>query len=88
LYEEWGAMAPWGAYLTKITTIRYPAIESPNAKFKNGEAVYAESFFIELGKALNLPGFGDNAIKGKDGKTYPLHRPHDFYLRAFENLAM
>lgn len=88
LYQEWGALPPWSGFLTKSTAIRYPAIESPNAKFKNGETIYAESFFIELGKALNLPGFGDNALKGVDGKTYPLHKPHDFYLRAFENLAM
>ena len=43
---------------------------------------------IELGKKLNLPGFGENAIVGNDGKKYPLNRPQDFYIRAFENIAL
>lgn len=36
---------------------------------------------------MNLPGFGANAITGADGKTYPLDKPEDWWLRAAANLA-
>ncbi|MFA5516588.1 MAG: tetrathionate reductase subunit A, partial [Desulfuromonadales bacterium] len=47
-----------------------------------------DSFAIELGKALGLPGFGPGALKANDGSTYALNRPEDFYLRVFENIAL
>jgi tetrathionate reductase subunit A len=46
-----------------------------------------DSFMIELGKALGLGGFGKNAINGATAK-FDFDRPEDFYLRAFENVAM
>ncbi len=47
-----------------------------------------DSFMIELGKKLNLPGFGKDAILGKDNQKHPLDAPKDFYIRAFENIAL
>lgn len=88
MYETWGVVAPWAGYQTKANTVRYPTVQAPQAKFSNGEPVSMDSFIIELGKGLNLPGFGEKAIKGNDGKMYPFHRPQDFYIRAFENIAL
>ena len=36
-----------------------------------------ETFFIALAREMKLPGFGDNAITGTDGATYPLTTPAD-----------
>ncbi len=88
LFETWGVVSPWAASLTKANHVRYPIVDSPNEKFANGEPITMDSFFIELGKKLGLKSFGDNAITSKDGKSYPLNKPEDFYLRAFENIAI
>jgi len=88
IYETWGVIAPWAGYQTKTNTIRFPTIAPKQAKFKNNEPICMDSFVIELGKRLNLPGFGKNAIKGNDGKKYAFDKPSDFYIRAFENIAL
>ncbi|MCF6173596.1 MAG: tetrathionate reductase subunit TtrA, partial [Campylobacteraceae bacterium] len=88
LYETWGAVHAWAAYQTKINTLRFPVVKPKQATFKNGEPIEMISFMIALGKKLKLPGFGDKAIKGTDGKWYPFNKAEDFYLRVFENIAM
>lgn len=88
MYETWGVVAPWAGYQTKTNTVRYPTTIPPQARFANDEPVSMDSFSIELGKALKLPGFGKNAIKGEGGKLYSMDRPQDFYIRAFENIAI
>lgn len=87
LYETWGVLSPWAGHLTKTTHVRYPILKSPNATFANGEPISMDSFMIELGKALGLAGFGKNAINGATAK-FDFDKPEDFYLRAFENVAM
>lgn len=86
LYESWGWSSVW-SNLTKVSTARWPVIEPEQVKDKNGTPLCMEWFFIEVGKRLGLPGFGDNAIPGADGGTYSLNRPEDFYLRAAANAA-
>ncbi|RXJ97405.1 tetrathionate reductase subunit TtrA [Malaciobacter molluscorum] len=88
IYETWGVTSAWSGYVTKLNTAKFPTIKPKQATFKNGEPICMDSFMIELGKKLNLPGFGKNAIKGKNKKTYSLDKPEDFYIRAFENIAM
>ncbi|PAF54387.1 tetrathionate reductase subunit A [Helicobacter sp. 13S00482-2] len=88
MYETWGIVSPWAATQTKANHLRFPIIKSKNATFKNGEPITMDSFVIELAKAMNLPGFGKNALVGKDGSKYDLNKPADLYLRSFENLAL
>jgi len=88
MYETWGVTAPWAAYQTKTNTVRFPTVKAPQATFESGEPITMDSFVIELGKALKLPGFGKKAIKANDGSFYALDRPQDFYIRAFENIAL
>ncbi|CZE48296.1 molybdopterin-dependent oxidoreductase [Campylobacter geochelonis] len=88
MYETWGIVAPWAASQTKANHLRFPILPSPNAKFENGEPICMDSFVIEVGKALNLGGFGKNGIKDKDDNGYFFDKPSDFYLRAFENIAL
>ncbi|MFW5692349.1 MAG: molybdopterin-dependent oxidoreductase [Chloroflexota bacterium] len=87
LYETWGAAKPWGAWLTKVNSVRWPVVEPPQARTPAGDPISMESFFIELAKALNLPGFGDNAIADADGNLHGLHHPEDYFLRAYANIA-
>ncbi len=88
LYETWGVVHAWAGYQTKVNTLRFPVTKPRQASFKNGEPIEMISFIIELGKKLKLPGFGDKALKGQDGKWYPFNKPEDLYLRAFENIAI
>ena len=88
LYETWGELNPWGAWLTKTNAVRYPVVAPRQVAFANGEPVCMDSFVIEVGKKLGLPGFGPKAIKAADGSLHPLERPEDFYLRLFENIAL
>ncbi|MGO1500364.1 MAG: molybdopterin dinucleotide binding domain-containing protein [Marinobacter sp.] len=88
MYEVWGFTGAWSGTLTKMTTACWPVVEPRQAKTAAGEPVSMDSFFIELGKRLDLPGFGDNAIKGADGRMHGLNRAEDFYLRAAANIAM
>jgi len=36
---------------------------------------------------IGLPGFGENAIPGADGKVYPLKSAEDYWLKAVANIA-
>lgn len=88
MYETWGALSPWHGTLTKASVIRYPVVEPKTEKMSDGQAICLDSFLIALGKALKLPGFGEQAVKGMDGKWHSFHQPEDIYLRVFENIAM
>ena len=46
-----------------------------------------ESFFIAVAKRLGLPGFGEGALKGADGKLHALHKAADFSLYGAANVA-
>ncbi|MCL1477207.1 MULTISPECIES: molybdopterin-dependent oxidoreductase [unclassified Marinobacter] len=88
MYEVWGFTGAWSGTVTKMTTACWPVVEPRQAKTAAGEPVSMDSFFIELAKRLDLPGFGDNAIAGADGKNHPLNRAEDYYLRAAANIAL
>ncbi|WP_311949825.1 molybdopterin dinucleotide binding domain-containing protein [Halomonas piscis] len=87
MYEVWGFTGAWSGTLTKMTTACWPIIEPRQDKTADGEPVSMESFFIATAKRLGLPGFGNDAIPGADGKLYPLNRAEDFFLRAAANIA-
>ncbi|OZC34770.1 tetrathionate reductase subunit A [Marinobacter vinifirmus] len=88
MYEVWGFTGAWSGTLTKMTTACWPVVEPRQVKTAAGEPVSLDTFFIELGKKLSLPGFGDDVIAGADGTMHPLNRAEDFYLRAAANIAM
>lgn len=88
IYDSWANAGAWAGTQTKMNIFSYPIKEQKQAKFKNGEPICMDSFMIELGKKLNLPGFGKNAIKGNDGQMHSFDKPSDFYLRVFENIAL
>lgn len=87
LYESWGWASAWGGNLTKVSTARWPVVEPVQMKDDKGISVDMEWFFIEVAKRMELPGFGEQAIKDNDGNLHPLNRAEDFYLRAAANVA-
>lgn len=87
MYESWGLIAPWAAVPTKSIATRWPVVEPKNAKTASGEPVNVETFLIALGRAMDLPGYGPNAIAGQDGRKYPLERAEDWWFRAAANVA-
>lgn len=87
MYEVWGFTGAWSGVVSKMTTACWPVVEPRQQKTEDGEPVSMDSFFIAVAKRLGLPGFGDDAIPGADGKRYPLDRAEDFYLRAAANVA-
>ena len=88
-FESWGFTAPWAGVPFKASTARWPVIEPHVDKTKNGDPICVESFFIAVGKAMNLPGIGDDAIQDANDPSihYPFNRPEDYYLRAAANMA-
>lgn len=71
----------------KFTAVRSPIIEPVTSKTRDGRPICLETFLIDLAEAMNLPGFGQNAIPGKNSRVYPLKQAEDFYLRGFSNIA-
>ncbi|TCK58412.1 molybdopterin-dependent oxidoreductase [Seleniivibrio woodruffii] len=88
VYSEghYGFLTPH-APASRFTGIRTPAVEPVTGKTKDGRHFSEETFLIDLAIASGLPGFGENAIKDKNGNMFPLKKAEDFYLRAISNLA-
>ncbi|MBN2654991.1 MAG: molybdopterin-dependent oxidoreductase [Nitrospirae bacterium] len=86
LEGHYGFLTPHAPAL-KFTGIRTPVMEPLTGKTADGRPFSEETFLIDVAKEAGLPGFGDNAIKGKDGKLHPLNKAEDFYLRAISNVA-
>ncbi len=83
---HYGFLSPHAPTL-KFTGVRTPTIEPLTEKTADGRPFCEETFLIDLARAAGLPGFGDNSIKGKDGKLHALIKGEDFYLRGIANLA-
>ncbi|MFV8460547.1 tetrathionate reductase subunit A [Vibrio campbellii] len=86
-YESWGMATPWHGVATKAITARWPIVEPKTSRTQDGRAINLENFFIDVAKALDLGGFGDNAIKDNQGNWHGIHSAEDFYLRSAANLA-
>ncbi|TCS82455.1 molybdopterin dinucleotide binding domain-containing protein [Tepidibacillus fermentans] len=86
-YESWGLPSVWNGMVNKVSATRLPVVTPKTPKLADGRHINMETYLIDIAKMLGLPGFGDQAIPGTDGKLYPLHRQEDFYLRAIANIA-
>ncbi|QLB21076.1 tetrathionate reductase subunit A [Vespertiliibacter pulmonis] len=86
-FESWGFSSPWAGVPVKASTARWPVVESENARTAEGDPICMESFIIAAAKAMELPGFGENAILDKQQKSYALNRSEDFFLKAAANIA-
>ena len=87
LYESWGWAAPWAGVAQRTTTARWPVVPQRGATTGDGAPVGLESFCIAVAEAAGWPGFGENAIRDRDGGLHPLQRAEDWYLRGGANIA-
>lgn len=87
MYESWGVSGAWAGVDTKLSSTRHPVVDPPLPRTAEGDPIDGDAFLVSLALAIGLPGFGDAAIPTPDGRTLPLRRPVDFYLRAFANVA-
>lgn len=69
-YSEghYGFLTPHAPAL-KFTGVRTPTIEPLTGRTTDGRPFGEETFLIDLARAAGLPGFGENALTGKDGKA-------------------
>lgn len=86
LEGHYGFLTPHAPAL-KFTAIRTPAVEPLTGRTKDDRPFSLETFLIDLALAAGLPGFGDQAIKAKDGSFHPLHKAEEYYLPGIANLA-
>jgi len=86
LEGHYGFLTPHapGGYFTAVRT---PVFEPLVGKTREGNPYSMETFIIDVSRYLKLPGYGEDAIPGKDGKFYPLKKAEDYYLRGIANLA-
>ncbi|MDO8958255.1 MAG: molybdopterin-dependent oxidoreductase, partial [Rhodocyclaceae bacterium] len=63
MYESWGWVTAWGGVPTKSMGARWPVVEPKASKTPEGRAIGMETFFIALAKAMDLPGFGEDALR-------------------------
>ena len=84
--ERWCQIDTMPTTLTKGTGVRWPVIELTE-KTPDGRHMCLEEFMIDVAKRVGMAGFGDNAIPDASGKTWPLHRKEDWYLKATANVA-
>ncbi len=82
-----GIMNPYPPNHAKWMGVRVPAIEPMTDKTSDGVPISTDAFLIDVTKKMKIPGAGDNQIPGPDGKSYPLNRAEDYYIRSIVNLA-
>ncbi|AHF07732.1 molybdopterin dinucleotide binding domain-containing protein [Desulfitobacterium metallireducens] len=86
-YESWGVPTVWNLILTKVSGARRPVIDPLVPKTKSGQPYSLETYLIEVGKLLNLPGVGENGIADAQGAATPMNSAADFFLKAMANIA-
>lgn len=87
MYEGWGWTSAWNGVPTKSMTARWPVMTPRQARTPEGEPISMETFIFALAKAMDLPGFGKQGLRDKDGNPVPLERAEDWYLRGGANIA-
>ncbi len=86
-YESFGVHTQEGYWNGKGNTVRWRVVEPGSLRLPDGRYASYETFVCDIAAALDLPGFGENAIMGADGTPYPLNDAPDFFLKGVANLA-
>ena len=68
--------------------MRWEATTPESLELEDGRHVCWETLLIDVAKACELPGWGENSfITDVDGNTWPFNSSQDYYLKAIANLA-
>lgn len=87
MYESFGLPTVGTAYTGFGSTVRWQVKEPESIMLDDGRHASWEAFLVDVAKACDLPGWGEDAISDVDGKKWPLNDAGDFYLKAVANLA-
>ena len=86
-FESFGVVTQEGWRARQGNTVRWQAKPPSTVELADGRFASFEAFCVDVARACNLPGFGENAIESADGTFYPLNDAADFFLKAVANLA-
>ncbi len=85
-HEEYAADRMWGSEM-KGFSAGAPVVTPRTVKDKQGRHVCMERFLIDIALMMDLPGFGKDAIKTKDGRRVDLFTLEDWSARYLANVA-
>ena len=69
-------------------SVRWEATTPQTLELADGRHVCWETLLIDVAKACELPGWGENSFfTDVDGNTWPFNSSQDYYLKAIANLA-
>lgn len=69
-------------------SVRWEATTPQTLELEDGRHVCWETLLIDVAKACELPGWGENSFfTDVDGNTWPFNSSQDYYLKAIANLA-
>lgn len=80
-----GPHAQW--WSGKAGFVQWPAVEPKTLILDDGRYASFDTFLIDVAEACGLPGYGAEALVSTSGKTYPLHDPVDYWIKALANVA-
>ena len=84
-YESFGF--PGGSYYYG-SAMRWEATTPETLELEDGRHVCWETLLIDVAKACDLPGWGENSFfTDVDGNTWPFNTSQDYYLKCAANLA-
>lgn len=69
-------------------SVRWEATTPESLELEDGRHVCWETLLIDVAKACELPGWGENSfITDVEGNSWPFNSSQDYYLKAVANLA-
>lgn len=86
-YESFGIVTQEGYFNGKGNSVRWPVTDPESELLSDGRHASYEAFVCEIAQTCKLPGFGEDALKSTDGKTYPFNDACDLFLKGVANLA-
>jgi len=86
-FESFAVATQEGYWYGKGDGVRWPVKDQETIELADGRHASFEAFVVDVAKACDVPGFGDNAIEAADGTKWPLNDACDFFLKGVANLA-
>lgn len=86
-FESFGVVTQEGYFHGKGNTVRWPVLTPKTEEFSSGDHASYEAFICEIARRLDVPGFGEGALKSTDGTAYDFDNAADIFLKAIANLA-
>lgn len=86
MHEEYAADRMWGPHMLSVVA-GSPLVTPRTVKTEKGEHVCMEQLLIDIALEMDLPGYGENAIKAADGRQVDLLTFDDWNARYMANIA-